>query len=48
MNKKKGLGGVSIYTCPSRRPAGAVYLSEAADDLPEDYAVVNRAKNGIS
>ncbi|MDR1270520.1 MAG: DUF1559 domain-containing protein [Planctomycetaceae bacterium] len=49
--QKKGLGGVSIYTCPSRRPAGAVYLGEAADDLPgplSDYAVVNRAKNGIS
>lgn len=49
--QKKSLGGVSIYTCPSRRPSGAIYMGEAEDDLPgplSDYAVVNRVKNGAS
>ncbi|MDR0335707.1 MAG: DUF1559 domain-containing protein [Planctomycetaceae bacterium] len=49
--QKKELGSVSIYTCPTRRPAGAVYLGEAEDDLPgplSDYAAVTRAKNSVA
>jgi prepilin-type N-terminal cleavage/methylation domain-containing protein len=49
--QRKSLGGVSIYTCPSRRPSGAVYMGEGTDDLSgplSDYAVVNRVKNGSS
>ncbi|MDR2114910.1 MAG: DUF1559 domain-containing protein [Planctomycetaceae bacterium] len=45
--QKKGLGGVSIYTCPSRRPSGAIYTGGDTDDLPgplSDYAVVSRTK----